>query len=346
MQYGYGTENERVSAFNAKRGDQYHCPGCGAPLVLKQGPIKASHFAHASNTVCDAFRENKTEWHIVNQSKFPEECQEVRLEKNGIVHIADVKYGDVIIEYQHSPMNNETFEERCNFYPQFGHLIWVFDAREEWHSGRIAPTHPRPGFKWQYPNQMLGKYDFSVEPVVDVMLQLDDTPDHEFYYLIEWNDKGGLSFFGGRCIDARDFREYINNINAHNYGFQKRQPRPRYTRGDRILEPTVEWKREKRAEQLRKQHDELIEKQKEEEARYVLFLAEQEKEQARKAAEERKKRDDLAKAESYTAFLQEMFTKYVTDYTEKAGEPDIDKDQILSMLKDKKRIDVLYGLHD
>ena len=51
MKFAQTTDGTRVSADYALKGNEYHCPGCLAPLVLKQGQINAWHFAHKNDEV-------------------------------------------------------------------------------------------------------------------------------------------------------------------------------------------------------------------------------------------------------------------------------------------------------
>lgn len=37
---------------SAAKGGSYFCPGCGAAVILKQGPVKTPHFAHKATEVC------------------------------------------------------------------------------------------------------------------------------------------------------------------------------------------------------------------------------------------------------------------------------------------------------
>ena len=72
------------------------------------------------------------------------------MEKDGVVHIADIMVDGCIIEFQHSPMNNEVFEERSQFYSHFGQLIWVFDLRDKWKSNQIEWIQKRVGTDYGY----------------------------------------------------------------------------------------------------------------------------------------------------------------------------------------------------
>lgn len=226
MFFALSKDGIRTKAIEASKQNEYFCPGCGALLTLKQGNIKEWHFAHKQQCSCDAFTENKmTEWHINHQALFPEECREVRLEKDGIVHIADIKIGDLIIEFQHSPMDNETFEERCWFYSQFGHLVWVFDLTEKWMNEQIEfvmKNHKNDYgyFRWSRSNKMLGMYDFR-SCGFDMFVELDSSG---YGCLVEWNPDG-MRWFSGRRMSHKDFMEYLSNIQKRNYGDEKLQPR-------------------------------------------------------------------------------------------------------------------------
>lgn len=50
--YGAEPTGKLISGKSAVRGVDYICPGCGHKLVLKTGPVKVRHFAHASNGAC------------------------------------------------------------------------------------------------------------------------------------------------------------------------------------------------------------------------------------------------------------------------------------------------------
>lgn len=44
---------KRIEAQDAAPGEDYHCPGCNAALVLKKGRIRTPHFAHKAETSCE-----------------------------------------------------------------------------------------------------------------------------------------------------------------------------------------------------------------------------------------------------------------------------------------------------
>lgn len=227
MFFGQLETGERVSAIAANKSNQYFCPGCGARLVLKQGQIYAWHFAHENGTECESFTENKmTKWHIWHQEEFPEDCREVRLEdpEYGRTWIADVKCGSLIIEFQHSPIDMETFENRSSFYSQFGRLVWVFDFCDKYKRGQIGWYESRYNkstgcFRWDWPNKMLGEYHL-LGCGFDVFVQLDD----DLYCLIEWNPRG-MKYFNGRRFSHAEFMEYLRNVFRGKFGVGRLYPR-------------------------------------------------------------------------------------------------------------------------
>lgn len=73
-----------------------------------------------------------SDWHFGWQSKFPIENREVVVEKDGVVHRADILIKNTVIEFQHSPISGEEFEERNSFYKNCGyHVVWLFDAADK-----------------------------------------------------------------------------------------------------------------------------------------------------------------------------------------------------------------------
>lgn len=126
---------ERISIENAIKTNEYVCPICGEPLIIKAENSSAvtKHFAHKKGTQClDGWSHDMSEWHREWQEKFPEECREVVVEKNGVKHRADILINNTVIEFQHSPITNEEILERNAFYLSCGYrVIWVFDATDK-----------------------------------------------------------------------------------------------------------------------------------------------------------------------------------------------------------------------
>ncbi len=124
----------------------YFCPECNEKLITKKrGLKKHPHFAHKTGSACV---ENKydpmCEWHTTWQERFPEDCREVVIkDEKGKRHIADVIYNNIEIEFQHSGMPIELFEDRTEFYHKFGYkVIWVFDGNDVFNQGYNSGPFP------------------------------------------------------------------------------------------------------------------------------------------------------------------------------------------------------------
>lgn len=130
MRIALDTEGKRVDASKADRNQKYMCPVCGEPVIPKaiESKYVCSHFAHKTDSHCDEWKSDMSEWHYNWQEKFSVECREIVLEKDGIKHRADILINDVVIEFQHSPISVEEFNARNQFYLECGKsLIWIFD---------------------------------------------------------------------------------------------------------------------------------------------------------------------------------------------------------------------------
>lgn len=129
------------------------CP-MGHEVIGKKGNKVVHHFAHKANQACDPFREGMTNWHSQWQEIVADENNlEVCLDDEGRTlgyssfngyrpshktqnltttpHIADIiKPGinpeerPLVIEIQHSPINEENVLSRDAYYKN---MIWVFD---------------------------------------------------------------------------------------------------------------------------------------------------------------------------------------------------------------------------
>lgn len=244
MKFAQTSDGARISADLATKDRVYHCPGCLAPLTLKQGKIYSWHFAHKNDAVCDAFTENKmTKWHLWHQEEFPEECREVRLNdpETGTTYIADIKCGNLIVEFQHSPIDNETFENRSLFYSKFGRLVWVFDFQDKYEKELIWWRQSRFNketgcYCWAYPNKMLGEYHL-LGCGFDVFVQLDA----DLYILVEWNPRG-MKYFNGRHFSHAEFMEYLRNVYRGAFGSGWLNPRRiKYDQDGVIMYNFTDW---------------------------------------------------------------------------------------------------------
>lgn len=112
----------------AKPGSKGICPCCSANVRAYCGLVKVHHWKHISLKECDPWYEGETDWHRNWKNNFDSNCQEV-IKVNPISgerHIADLylEHKDLVIEFQHSPIQIEEIIAREQFYKR---MLWIVD---------------------------------------------------------------------------------------------------------------------------------------------------------------------------------------------------------------------------
>jgi competence protein CoiA len=129
------------------------CPVCRTPVIGKCGHLITWHWAHEHLQDCDPWAEPDTEWHRQWEAEVPRANREVIIG----CHRADIRTDQgVVVELQHSPISTEEIREREQFYGQ--RMLWVFDAVEAFHDGRLLPREQKYGlsFRWMHPRKSVG----------------------------------------------------------------------------------------------------------------------------------------------------------------------------------------------
>lgn len=162
MVFAIDKDGKRIHIDKAYVNYDYFCPICAEKLVLRKGDVRRHHFAHHKSTNCtDSWHYDMSEWHQQWQEKFPPENQEVVFELNGKKHRADVFINNRVIEFQHSPLSPEEFDERNEFYSSLGYkVIWVFDLSQEFDESRIVEHESKPNlYIWKHPRRTFKNFD-------------------------------------------------------------------------------------------------------------------------------------------------------------------------------------------
>lgn len=170
MQFAIGEDGKRVNANNAKKGVKYFCPMCRRGVTFRNCTLKMKHFAHTPDDPCiDSWHHDMSEWHYTMQEYFDEQYREVVVEKDGIVHRADVLMNGVVIEFQHSPLSPEEFKARNDFYTSCGYrVVWVIDVHSSYVKGDFYSCGTTiyegvDGYRWLHHKKWLdGKYSKDV----------------------------------------------------------------------------------------------------------------------------------------------------------------------------------------
>ena len=124
MQYAIVGTNKHQKPTQGVKGI---CPVCGEQLVAKCGKIRIHHWAHSAKSECK-YKENKGEWHVNWQNKFPEDWQEVLMinQENNEKNLADIRTpSGFVLEFQHSHIKIDELQAREDFYKD---MAWVVDG--------------------------------------------------------------------------------------------------------------------------------------------------------------------------------------------------------------------------
>ena len=174
---------------------QFVCPICGEPVIVRNGSLVTPHFAHKSNSNCDTFTHDMSDWHKWWQEQFPvknrEHIEEMEFDMNDwgwtavargfsgkkskeferknrgrviLKHRADVRVCGYVIEFQNSSISREEFNERNWFYTSIGcKVIWVFNMINLFKNCQIefqddAKYGDGGKYKWRNPMKCFGYY--------------------------------------------------------------------------------------------------------------------------------------------------------------------------------------------
>lgn len=140
---------ERVEATPKGRAE---CQDCGREALAKCGEIMVWHWAHKATEACEASRYGETDWHLGWKRMFPVETVEQPLVIGGKRHIADVKYGKRVIEFQRKLMPSDIMGERQWFWENAGYMFyWVINAIDAVRDDRLWTYDKRTyySFRWK-----------------------------------------------------------------------------------------------------------------------------------------------------------------------------------------------------
>lgn len=143
------------------------CPNCKNKVFSKCGEINVWHWAHYNDADCDSWYEPESFWHKHWKMTFGKENTEIRIEKDGKCHVADIYTNDnVVIELQNSPIPKPVIRQREIFYGE--RMIWLINGEsfknnliikdvwedEDYH---IIKSLPRPPVNWRRENPEITK---------------------------------------------------------------------------------------------------------------------------------------------------------------------------------------------
>ncbi len=201
-------EGKRTPIASAFKGEKYFCPICHKKLIIKAGKIVAHHFAHKSTDNClDSWHHDMSFWHYDWQNKFPKESQEIVMRDGDEIHRADVFLSETntIIEFQHSFINKDEFQERNEFYLKKGYqLVWLFDVREDVSQGRLTNIKNSPE-KFKYLFAPATFKDFTLKDNISIFFHLRQND----LCKVNWISPQGIKYFAGSLLSSTQFIEIM-----------------------------------------------------------------------------------------------------------------------------------------
>jgi len=203
----------RIHIEDAVAKQECYCPYCGERLFQRKGEIRRHHFAHMPGKVCKDTWEatyDMSDWHYDWQNSFPKANQEVLLSMGEIKHRADVLIGRTVTEFQRSNLAAKTFSDRNSFYFNLGYkVVWVFDLREHFSSGRLRCDSDRKTFHWTKPKNTFNIFEIQTGQA-ELFFQLTDDVENclvkisqvsalgfENFKVSKWYGKAELLYYLG-----------------------------------------------------------------------------------------------------------------------------------------------------
>ena len=222
---------------NADRHQQYYCQICDQPVMQKRGEIRIHHFSHYSphgshaNIVpcSDLWSYDMSDWHMDWQKRFSSDDIEKVLKIGKEKHIADLLIDNIVVEFQHSPISLEDFNERNSFYFNCGYkVIWVFDLIEDMDNGRIRFGDYEGCYKWAYVKKIFKSLDLG-DTKATIYFQFNDCDDDcgVLERVISLRDEGKQFKTDSRySLSIKEFVEMVKNNDANLFGRPKPLPNP------------------------------------------------------------------------------------------------------------------------
>ena len=221
MLFANDYNDNRIHIDDTQSNKEYYCPYCGAPVVTKKGEIRQHHFAHKQSHACKDSWEcshsyDISPWHNEWQAYFPKENQELKLSLGDTVHRADVVVDYTVVEFQHSIISADMFDDRNNFYLNLGYkVVWLFDLSDLFEGKQITFKETKDGliFKWYNPKRTFNRYDIT-SGRIDLFFQLHNRESECIVRVEGVSESGFESFKTSAFMSKSEFLSYV----GLNYG--------------------------------------------------------------------------------------------------------------------------------
>lgn len=218
MLFANDYNDRRVHIDETQSNQEYYCPSCGAPLIVRKGEVRQHHFAHRPNRLCKDTWERSgphgydvSSWHNEWQSMFPENNQEVCLHLGEVCHRADVLVDRTVVEFQHSILSPTVFDDRNNFYLNLGYkVVWLFDITDLYENGKIRYCEEDEAccFSWPKPKKTFSAYDIN-KGEIELFFHVADEKNSKIFQVVWASDRGFEEFRTSFPLSKGEFLEYV-----------------------------------------------------------------------------------------------------------------------------------------
>ena len=177
---------------DAIKGEEYFCQNCGAQLLVRDGKQNIKHFAHKAGECTDNWNYDMSEWHLRMQSYFPIESREVVVKSGDKIHRADVLIENTVIEFQHSPISADEYEDRNRFFGSLGYRVaWVFDVSQQYMAGDLYYSSDNNSYllTWKNPIRIFAYSPFpsDYDKKFAIWFYTGETNDSDYIQRVIWS---------------------------------------------------------------------------------------------------------------------------------------------------------------
>lgn len=214
MFIAYDKDDIAIDVEDAVKGEEYFCPICGSPLLIREGTQNAKHFAHKVGECTDTWHYDMSEWHVRMQSYFPIKSREVVVKSGNKSHRADVLVGKTVIEFQHSPISADEYMARNDFFDSLGYkVVWVFDVSQQYRLGDLyySSEDNELLLTWKNPIRIFasGPNPSDYDKKFSIWLYTGETEDDDYIQKVIWCAKDE---YDSPCFKRIIFSEYAISL--------------------------------------------------------------------------------------------------------------------------------------
>ena len=128
-------QNKKILAEHATKEQNYRCPSCKNPLILKQGKIVTTHFAHYPAKKCFSFSEGESMDHIEGKkllfrwlsshySTVELEAFLPQIQQRPDLYFENERKDKVCVEFQCSKLSSDEMLKRTLTYQHHNYSVW------------------------------------------------------------------------------------------------------------------------------------------------------------------------------------------------------------------------------